>query len=203
MTKLNHATLALIATLSLSAAAPSHAEVWRLTAEVTDVAEGFQPPAFAQTGAVFTLDYEFRDSTMADTGTDFFNDVTTSISLNGEALPSSSSYIINWGGTLKALNSSVGSSAGLTFISFNASFSGLPAYATLQEAITDIASHAGSPEYMPIRLDFGPGSTSIYARTLSMAAVPEMGTWSMMALGLGLIGAVTRRRSMHVNRARA
>ena len=55
----------------------------------------------------------------------------------------------------------------------------------------DFATFAGNT----LNVDFTASTPGDYIRVISVAAVPEPGTWTMMIIGFGLVGSSMRRRS--------
>lgn len=186
--------LASLAFLFYSASAQAELQTWRLTSTTYQVQASFAPPAFAQIGKDFHIDYVVDTQTPSFPGWDgLFSGAVKSFSING--ITSQSEGYISAHGGLNAINiwPSSSRSDGIDFLSLgNFSETHTP---DVTSALKDFADSVQT-KWTDLRVDFG--DKSIWAKPSSFvmtSSVPEPSGLLLTALGVvGVIGLKKRRR---------
>ncbi len=183
-----------LAFLFFSASAQAELQTWRLTSTAYQVQGGFTPPAFAQIGNDFYIDYVVDTQAPSFPGWDgMFSGAVKSFSING--ITSQSEGYISAHGGLNAINiwPSSSRSDGIDFLSFN-NFSGTytPNVTSALKEFADLAPTTSAD----LRVDFG--DKSIWAKPSSFvmtSSVPEPSSLLLATLGVvGVIGLKKRRQ---------
>ncbi|HEX5310801.1 hypothetical protein [Aquabacterium sp.] len=177
------AAITSLALTFLATSAQAELQTWRLTSISYHVQEGFTPPAFAEVGNVFSIDYVIDTQTPSAPGWNgMFSGSVKSFSING-ITSLSEGYIAAWGGGLNAINiwPSTGRTDGIDFISFN-HFGGNGA-TSVSSALAEF-SLAASTNAVDLRIDFGDKSVWAKPSSFAVSAVPEPSCGLLLLGGL-------------------
>lgn len=191
------ATAAAALTL-LAFAAPAQAELqtWRLTTTTFWVLPDFTPPAFAEVGNSFTIDYVIESQLPAqEDWPGLFDGAVKSFTINGVKSQADGHALVSDRGGLNGINTypSDARSDGINFISFyNAGeFSSADVASTLK-----LLSTFATSDLTVLRVDFA--ENSLWARPSSFvmtSAVPEPSAAWLLLAGLPLLTLKRGRRN--------
>ena len=175
--------------LALSASAQAEIQTWRLTATVYQTQGGFSPPAFAQVGNTFSVDYVIDADAPADTQWgSMFPNVVKSFTINGTASAADGYILDGWG-----LNASPDSprSDGIDFLSFY-HFGDFGSGDT-RNTLTGFG-RASQEGWATLRVDFGPQSVWARSSSFALTPVPEPSAIWLLAMGAFVVCWGARRR---------